>query len=111
MRLVTTPILILSEFPDKHSSKFKAKEKGGLGVCSPSLLNKALLCKWCCRYSSEGETLWKVIKRKYGEEEKGWQSCEVRLSWGRFMESYKEWDFQGCGLARIDYFCIFPLGT
>ena len=31
----------------KWSSVCKAKPKGRLGVCSLSLLNKALLCKWC----------------------------------------------------------------
>ena len=31
----------------KWSSVCKAKLKGRLGVCSLSLLNKALLCKWC----------------------------------------------------------------
>ena len=31
----------------KWSSICKAKSKGGLGVHSLSLLNKALLCKWC----------------------------------------------------------------
>ena len=31
----------------KWSIVYKAKLKGGLGVHSLSLLNKALLCKWC----------------------------------------------------------------
>ena len=38
----------------KWSSICMAKEKGGLGVCSLSLMNKTLLCKWCWCYVSEG---------------------------------------------------------
>ena len=38
----------------KWSSICMAKEKRGLGVCSLSLMNKTLLCKWCWCYVSEG---------------------------------------------------------
>lgn len=48
-----------------------------------SLLNWALLGKWCWRYVSNGNVLWKqIIERKYGEEGVGWHPCEVRGGYG-----------------------------
>ena len=47
----------------------EAKSKGGLGIRSLSLLNKALLCKWCWHFSSERDSLWKKItKGKFGRK-------------------------------------------
>ena len=47
----------------------KAKSKGGLGVRSLYLLNKAFLCKWCWCFSSERDSLWKKItKAKFGRK-------------------------------------------
>ncbi|RVW14191.1 Signal peptide peptidase-like 2 [Vitis vinifera] len=41
-------------------------------VRSLSLFNKALLCKWCWHFASEGDSLWKkIIKCKFGEKEGG----------------------------------------
>ncbi|KAJ9707156.1 hypothetical protein PVL29_002241 [Vitis rotundifolia] len=57
--------------------------KGGLGVRRLSNLNRALLCKWNWRYANEREALWRqVISRKFGEEEGGWYSREVREGFG-----------------------------
>ena len=59
------------------------KRKGGLGVRRLSTLNRALLCKWNWRFVNERETLWRnVISRKYGEEEGGWYTREVRQGIG-----------------------------
>ena len=59
------------------------KRKGGLGVRRLSTLNKALLCKWNRCFVNERETLWKhVISRKFGEEEGGWCTREVREGFG-----------------------------
>ncbi|RVX04514.1 hypothetical protein CK203_023399 [Vitis vinifera] len=56
---------------------------GGLGVRRFSTLNKALLCKWNWRFANERETLWRhVINRKFGEEEGGWYTREVREGFG-----------------------------
>ena len=45
------------------------KKDGGLGIRNLSRLNNALLGKWCWRFASEQDSLWKqVIVRKYGEE-------------------------------------------
>ncbi|RVW97626.1 putative ribonuclease H protein [Vitis vinifera] len=59
------------------------KMKGGLGIRNFSILNRALLCKWSWRFAAERESFWKlVISSKYGEEEGGWISCEVREGYG-----------------------------
>ena len=59
------------------------KRKGGLGVRRLSILNRALLCKWNWRFAIERENFWRhVISRKFGEEEGGWSSREVRESYG-----------------------------
>ncbi|RVW89870.1 putative ribonuclease H protein [Vitis vinifera] len=57
--------------------------KGGLGVRRLSTLNRALLCKWNWRFANEREALWRqVISRKFGEEEGGWYTREVREGFG-----------------------------
>ncbi|RVX20614.1 putative ribonuclease H protein [Vitis vinifera] len=59
------------------------KMKGGLGIRNFSILNRALLCKWSWRFAAERDSFWKlVISSKYGEEEGGWISCEVREGYG-----------------------------
>ena len=59
------------------------KRKGGLGVRRLSTLNRALLCKWNWRFVNERETLWRcVISRKFGEEEGGWYTRDVREGFG-----------------------------
>ena len=59
------------------------KSKGGLGVRRLSILNRALLCKWNWRFANERDNLWRrVISRKFGEEDGGWYSKEVREGFG-----------------------------
>ena len=59
------------------------KRKGGLGVKSFSLLNKALLCKWSWHFAKDRGALWnQVIRGKYGEERGGWYSWDVREGYG-----------------------------
>lgn len=43
----------------KWSIDSREISKGDLGIRSLSSLNKALLGKWCWKYSLEGETFWK----------------------------------------------------
>lgn len=67
----------------KWSTVCKAKLKRGLGVRSLSLLNKAFLCNWCWRFSSEKEPLWKnIIKGKFEEEERGYRLGVLREPYG-----------------------------
>ncbi|KAJ9704891.1 hypothetical protein PVL29_003103 [Vitis rotundifolia] len=50
------------------------KSKGGLGLRSLVILNKALLGKWIWRYACDKDSLWKqVIMTKYGQEGHGWR--------------------------------------
>ncbi|RVW89101.1 putative ribonuclease H protein [Vitis vinifera] len=57
--------------------------KGGLGVRRLTTLNRALLCKWNWRFANEREALWRqVIGRKFGEEQGGWYTREVREGFG-----------------------------
>ena len=45
------------------------KKKGGLGLRRFSILNKALMCKWCWCFANERDSLWrKVIRCKFGED-------------------------------------------
>ena len=106
------------------------KRKGGLGVRCLSTLNRALLCKWNWRFATEGETIWKqVISRKFGEEEGGWRTREVREGFGvGFWKEIKkegsllqnklyslwgmveEWDFRRTnGAGTMLFLVISPL--
>ncbi|KAJ9686044.1 hypothetical protein PVL29_015095 [Vitis rotundifolia] len=59
------------------------KSKGGLGVKSLAMLNKALLGKRMWRFANEREAFWnQVIRGKYGENRGGWCSYEVREGHG-----------------------------
>lgn len=59
------------------------KSKGGLGVKSLALLNKALLGKWTWRFANERGTFWnQVIRGKYGEDRGGWLTREAREGHG-----------------------------
>ena len=57
----------------------KPKVEGGLDIHNISVLNKVLFVRWSWRLTSKGKPLWKkVIIGKYGVEEGGWCSLEVR---------------------------------
>ncbi|RVW85403.1 Polyadenylate-binding protein RBP47B' [Vitis vinifera] len=59
------------------------KKDGGLGIRNLSRLNKAFLGKWCWRFASEQDSLWKqVIVRKFGEEDGHWCPGDSRESHG-----------------------------
>ena len=61
----------------------KQRAKRGLGIQNLSILNKALLGKSSWGIMSKGEPFWKkVIIGKYGVEEGGWWSLEVREGYG-----------------------------
>ncbi|KAJ9700573.1 hypothetical protein PVL29_006060 [Vitis rotundifolia] len=61
----------------------KYKRHGGLGLRHLKDFNHALLGKWLWRFSLERESFWrKVIVGKFGEEEGGWTTREVRESYG-----------------------------
>ena len=66
----------------------------GLGVKCLSILNKAFLSKWNWRFAIEKGPLWNcVIRGKYGEEEGGWCTKEMREGFGvgLWKAIRKEW--------------------
>ncbi|RVW81120.1 hypothetical protein CK203_044688 [Vitis vinifera] len=72
-----------SSLPIYLMSLFVIPQKGGLGSRSLVALNKALLGKWSWKFAVERNSLWKqVIIKKYGVEEGGWCSREVRGAYG-----------------------------
>ena len=59
------------------------KKKEGLGLCRFSILNKALMRKWCWRFANERDSLWrKVIRSKFGEDYGGWCSGDINGGFG-----------------------------
>ena len=63
-----------------------------------ALLNKTLICKWSWCFAVEMEALWRqVMCGKYGEEAGGWQSCDVRGSFGvgLWKAIRRVWDVMG----------------
>ena len=53
-------------------SVYQSKEKGGLGIRNLTNFNRALLGKWCWRFSTEDNSMWRsVIILKYGLEDGG----------------------------------------
>ena len=70
------------------------KSRGGLGVRGLSLMNQALLCKWCWRFANERDSLWRlVISTKFGEENGGWNTRDIRGAYGTGLWKVirKEW--------------------
>ena len=73
----------------------KDKKHGGLGLRHLEIFNQALLGKWLWRFPLERESFWrKVIVGKFGEEEGGWTTREVRDSYGMDLWKYirKGWE-------------------
>ena len=73
----------------------KDKRLGGLGLRHLKVFNHALLGKWLWRFPLERKSFWrKVIVGKFGEEEGGWTTREVRESYGMglWKEIRKGWE-------------------
>ena len=71
------------------------KRKGGLGVKSLAILNRALLGKWLWRFANDCEGIWRcLIRTKYGEEFHGWRPREAKglFGVGLWKEILKEDD-------------------
>ena len=72
----------------------REKKRGGLGVRSLSMMNQALLCKWCWRFANERDSLWRlVISTKFDEEAGGWNTRDIRGGYGTglWKDIRKEW--------------------
>ncbi|GJZ49884.1 RNA-directed DNA polymerase, eukaryota, reverse transcriptase zinc-binding domain protein [Tanacetum coccineum] len=62
----------------KWSKVLCSKEKGGLGVSSLYALNRALMCKWVWRFTTQKNLLWtRVIKAIHGEDGKNGSGFKV----------------------------------
>ena len=71
------------------------KRKGGLGVKSLAILNRALLGKWLWRFVNDPEGIWScLICTKYSEEPHSWRPREAKgpFSVGLWKEIMKEVD-------------------
>lgn len=67
----------------KRPIVYSNETKGSLGVRCLSKFNRALLGKWSWCFVEENGALWhQVINRKYGVEEGGWCTREVREGYG-----------------------------
>ena len=76
------------------------KRKGGLGVKSLTILNRALLGKWLWRFANDPEGIWRcLICTKYGEESHGWRPREAKGPFG--VGLWKEILKKLIGLVRI----------
>ena len=70
------------------------KRKGGIGIKSFSIINKALLSKWSWRFANDKKSLWRrVIQCKFGESSGGWHTRDLRGGYGTSLwkEIRKEW--------------------
>ncbi|GJS03718.1 RNA-directed DNA polymerase, eukaryota [Tanacetum coccineum] len=67
----------------KWSKVLCSKEKGGLGVSSLYALNRALMCKWVWRFTTQKNLLWtRVIKAIHGEDGKNGSGFKKKLGNG-----------------------------
>ena len=83
-----------------------SKAKGGLGIRSLLLMNKALLSKWAWRFGEEDNSAWKnVISLKYGTEEGGWFSRTPRGNAGLGL-----WKGINAEVAKLKQDYVFELG-
>ena len=83
-----------------------SKAKGGLGIGSLLLMNKAFLSKWTWRFGEEDNLVWKnVISLKYGIKEGGWFSRTHRGNVG--LGLWKGINAEGVKLKQD---CVFELG-
>ena len=88
------------------------KRKGGLGVKSLTILNRALLGKWLWRFANDPKCIWRrLICTKYGKEPHGWRPKEAKgpFGVGLWKEILKEaywvsenWKFKLSNGTRVD---------
>ena len=78
---------------------------GGRFECKKvGLPQQSLLSKWNWRYAEERGALWhNVIRRKYGEKEGGWRTCEVEGAFGvgLWKAIRMDWDIVEKGMNYV----------
>ncbi|GJW47878.1 RNA-directed DNA polymerase, eukaryota, reverse transcriptase zinc-binding domain protein [Tanacetum coccineum] len=88
----------------KWSSVITFKEKGGLGVASLYILNRALMLKWVWRFFSNKDSFWaRVIKAIYGEYgSMGKVACSgIRSCWMNIVNEVNVLKEQGINLFEF----------
>ena len=89
----------------KWENVCRCKMKGGIGIRSLNVMNKALLSKWAWRFAKEENTVWKtIISLKYGTEEGGWFSKSPRGNASKGL--WKGINFEAVNLKQN---CIFEV--
>ncbi|GJU40602.1 RNA-directed DNA polymerase, eukaryota, reverse transcriptase zinc-binding domain protein [Tanacetum coccineum] len=64
------------------------RKKGGLGVSSLYALNRALMCKWVWRFTTQKNLLWtRVIKAIHGEDGKNGSGFKRIVAWRHGFET------------------------
>ena len=102
--LVSMTSQIGESYLSQGLSHDRLRRKGGLGVRRLHSLNKALLCKWNWRFTSEREAFWRqIICGKYREVEGDWCSNEARGGYGvgLWKAIRKLWDLVSCRLSFL----------
>ena len=83
-----------------------SNEKGGLGICSLSTMNRALLRKWLWRFAMEEDSPWNIIIRlKYDTKVGGWFTKNPRGSGGVGL-----WRDISKEPNQLKHDCCFSLG-
>ncbi|GKA60514.1 RNA-directed DNA polymerase, eukaryota, reverse transcriptase zinc-binding domain protein, partial [Tanacetum coccineum] len=85
----------------KWSNVLSSKEKGGLAVSSLYALNRALMCKWVWRFTTQKNLLWaRVIKAIHGEDGKNGSGSKVgyKSIWSGIVQEMEILKTQGIDL-------------
>ncbi|GJV32187.1 hypothetical protein Tco_1392587 [Tanacetum coccineum] len=92
----------LDEIADKMVMCYK--EKGGLGVSSLYALNRALMCKWVWRFTTQKNLLWTmVIKAIHGEDGKNGSGFKVgyKSIWRSILQEVETLKIKGIHLNNF----------
>ncbi|GJR99911.1 RNA-directed DNA polymerase, eukaryota, reverse transcriptase zinc-binding domain protein [Tanacetum coccineum] len=79
-------------------------EKGGLGVSSLYALNRALMCKWVWRFTTQKNLLWtRVIKAIHGEDGKNGSGFKVgyKSIWRSILQEVETLKIKGIHLNNF----------
>ncbi|GKB85526.1 RNA-directed DNA polymerase, eukaryota [Tanacetum coccineum] len=88
----------------KWSKVLCSKEKGGLGVSSLYALNRALMCKWVWRFTTQKNLLWtRVIKAIHGEDGKNGSGFKVgyKSIWRSILQEVETLKIKGIHLNNF----------
>ncbi|GKE55425.1 RNA-directed DNA polymerase, eukaryota, reverse transcriptase zinc-binding domain protein, partial [Tanacetum coccineum] len=94
----------------KWSKVLCSKEKGGLGVSSLYALNRALMCKWVWRFTTQKNLLWtRVIKAIHGEDGKNVKKTVDVAS--KLSQENVTWSFRRAPRSGVEQHQLTDLTT